>query len=75
MGGDVMPGERQDPVRAWCDRVAALGVDALVDAGLVAKGEFKNAAAIAAEELFVRLGLDDYPPRSPVRVPRQEVRQ
>jgi len=56
--------EFADRVRSWCEKVAELGVDALVDAGLVAKGEFKNAAAVVAEELFVRLSLGDYPPPS-----------
>ena len=49
-------------VRQWCDMVAVLGVDALVDAGLVAKGNFEEAAGIIAEEVFVRLCLRDYPP-------------
>jgi hypothetical protein len=49
-------------VRERCDAVSALGVDGLVDAGLVAKGEFERASSIVAEELFVRLCLHDYPP-------------
>jgi hypothetical protein len=49
-------------VRAWCDMVSRLGVDALVDAGLVPKGKFERASSIVAEELFVRLCLHDYPP-------------
>jgi hypothetical protein len=49
-------------VRQWCEKVAPLGVDALVDAGLVAKEEFTRASDIVAEELFVRLCLRDYPP-------------
>ncbi len=42
-------------VRGWCEKVAPLGVDALVDAGLVAKGEFAHGSSIVAEELFARL--------------------
>ena len=61
-----MPGQWSDEVsrrvRDWCDSLAALGVDALVDAGLVIKSEFKQATDIVAEELFVRLCLHDYPP-------------
>jgi hypothetical protein len=49
-------------VREWCDKVAALQVDALVDAGLVPKVEFERGASMVAEELFVRLCMDDYPP-------------
>jgi hypothetical protein len=49
-------------IRAWCDKVSALGVDALVDAGLVPRGEFDRATGVVAEELYVRLCLDDYPP-------------
>ena len=48
--------------REWCDKVAVLGVDVLVNAGLVAKGEVNRASHIIAEELFVRLCLHDYPP-------------
>jgi hypothetical protein len=49
-------------VREWCDKVARLGVDALVDAESVAKGKFERASGIIAEELFVRLCIVDYPP-------------
>jgi len=49
-------------VREWCDKLSVLGVDVLVDAGLVAKGDFERASGIVAEELFVRLCLHDYPP-------------
>lgn len=49
-------------VRAWCDHVAALGVDVLVDAGLVGRGDFERARGIVAEEVFVRLCLHGYPP-------------
>jgi hypothetical protein len=54
--------EFADRVSAWCDKVAALEVDALVDAELIPKGEFERASSIVAEELFVRLCLRDYPP-------------
>ncbi|MDB5336693.1 MAG: hypothetical protein JWN70_2312 [Planctomycetaceae bacterium] len=48
--------------REWCAKIAGLGVDVLVDAGLLAKDEFEPASRIVAEELFVRLCLHDYPP-------------
>lgn len=53
-------------VRAWCDHVAALSIDVLVDAGLVGRGDFEHARRIVAEEVFVRLCLNDYPPRAGV---------
>jgi hypothetical protein len=49
-------------VREWCEKVAVLGIDVLVDAGLVASADLKRASTIVAEELFVRLCLRDYPP-------------
>jgi hypothetical protein len=49
-------------VRAWCEKVAALGVDVLVDAGLIEKADFERASDIVAEELFERFCLRDYPP-------------
>jgi len=50
-------------VQDWCNKVASLGVDALIDGGLLAKRDFGRASGIVAEELFVRLCLLDYPPR------------
>jgi hypothetical protein len=47
----------------WCESVAALAVDALLDAGLVRREEFEAAKAVVAEEIFVRLCCNDYPPR------------
>jgi hypothetical protein len=55
-------GEFSARARDWCEKVAGLGVDALVDAGLVARADIARAEAIVAEELFVRLCLHDYPP-------------
>jgi hypothetical protein len=49
-------------VRDWCNHVAGLGVDALIDAGLIRKSQFEKASGIIAQELFVRLCLHDYPP-------------
>ena len=46
----------------WSKSVAAMAVDALVDAGLVSKPEFKAACDVVAEEIYVRLCLNDYPP-------------
>jgi hypothetical protein len=46
----------------WAASVAALAIDALVDAGLVSREQFEAARAIVAEEVFVRLCVNDYPP-------------
>jgi hypothetical protein len=55
--------ENASSVRNWCEKVAALGVDALADAGLLLKSDLEQAARIVAEELFVRLCLEDNPPK------------
>jgi hypothetical protein len=54
--------ERAARVRQWCDKVAVLAVDGLKDAGLISKGDFERASRIVAEEILVRLCLEDYPP-------------
>jgi len=47
--------------KEWCDKVAILSADALVDAKLIKKEEVLLAAAVIAEELLVRLSLSDCP--------------
>ena len=54
-------------VEEWCGRVAVFGVDMLVDYGLISKDDFEKATAIVAEEIHVRLCLNDYPPQFPSR--------
>jgi len=49
----------------WSEHVAALGVDALVDHGLIQKEDFEKAAAIVALEINVRLCANDYPSHFP----------
>jgi hypothetical protein len=53
------------PVKAWSDHVAALAVDGLREAALIDSHEFEKFVAIVSEELFIRLGLHDYPPAPP----------
>jgi hypothetical protein len=48
--------------KSWCEKVAALGVDILIDCELVKKEDFDKAKAIVAEEILVRLSMGDYPP-------------
>jgi predicted RNA-binding protein associated with RNAse of E/G family len=49
-------------IQSWCESVAELGVDMLVDSGLIKKEDFAKATAIVAEEILVRLTMGDYPP-------------
>jgi hypothetical protein len=49
-------------VRAWCGPVAALGVDELVGAGVVARAGFERASGIVTVAVFVCPDLHDYPP-------------
>jgi hypothetical protein len=51
-----------DPHMMWCLKVAGLGVDELVRAGLTPRSEFDRAKKMVAEEIFVRLCLNDLPP-------------
>ena len=46
----------------WSRQVAELAVDALVDSGLVRAEDFERAVAMVAEEINVRLCLNEYPP-------------
>jgi len=48
--------------KSWAEKVAGLGVDMLVDHGLVKKKDFARATAIVAEEILVRLSMGDHPP-------------
>jgi hypothetical protein len=48
-------------MQAWSDHVAALAVDALVDAKIVAKEKFNEATKIAASEIYIRLTVGDFP--------------
>jgi hypothetical protein len=49
-------------LKSWCENVAALSVDILVDFKLVKAEDFERAKAIIAEEILVRLSMRDYPP-------------
>ncbi len=48
--------------KEWCDNVAELIVDEMIHAELVKKENFEEAVAVAAEEIFARLIVNDYPP-------------
>lgn len=49
-------------MESWSEKVAGLGVDMLVDNGLIQKADFELAKSIVAEEIRIRLALGDYPP-------------
>jgi hypothetical protein len=51
-----------DTLESWSEKVAALGVDVLVDNGLIQKADFERATSIVAEEIRIRLAIGDYPP-------------
>ena len=53
----------KETITSWSEKVAALGVDALVDQGLIKKADFQRASSIVAEEIRVRLAVGDYPPQ------------
>jgi hypothetical protein len=47
--------------RAWSKKVANLAIDELVLAGIVPQTQYERAVEIAAEEIFVRLAINDRP--------------
>ena len=46
----------------WAKSMASFAVDALLDVGLVPKAQFEAACEIVAEEIYVHLCTNDYPP-------------
>ncbi|HEX8250013.1 MAG TPA: hypothetical protein VF599_17705 [Pyrinomonadaceae bacterium] len=51
-----------EEMQIWSDDVAAIVVDAMVDAKLVELEKFKDAVEVASLEILVRLICGDYPP-------------
>ncbi|WP_017658948.1 hypothetical protein [Baaleninema simplex] len=58
--------------KSWSQHVAGLGVDMLVDNGLIKKEDFELAVEIVAEEIWVRLTMEDYPPMTEDRTTSDE---
>ena len=56
-------------LQMWCDNIAGLVADALVDGGMVQHSDFKQAAEIISEEIWIRLLTNDYPPIEPTSAP------
>ena len=55
--------------QSWSEKVAGLGVDMLVDHGLIKKKDFERATAIVSKEILVRLSIGDYPPSGELKRP------
>jgi hypothetical protein len=51
-----------DPHMVWCLKIAGLAVDELAHASLMPSSDFERAKKIIAEEIYVRLCLNDVPP-------------
>ncbi|WP_299411573.1 hypothetical protein [Acaryochloris sp. IP29b_bin.148] len=45
----------------WSDMIGGLTADALLDANIIQKDQFEDACEVIAEEVFVRLCLNDRP--------------
>jgi hypothetical protein len=50
-------------LQSYSEKLAALAVDALLDANIVARSDFEEATQIAATEIYVRFFANDWPPR------------
>lgn len=51
-----------EAIQQWCDRVAGIVVDALIDFGTLTEKDRVGSEEVVSEEIFVRLTLGDYPP-------------
>jgi hypothetical protein len=49
-------------IKEWSDQVAAIVVDVLADHGIVKRADFEKATELVAEEIRIRLAINDYPP-------------
>ena len=48
--------------KEWSASIANFAVDALLDAGFVQREHFDDAAAVVADEIFIWLCTNNYPP-------------
>ena len=46
----------------WCNQIANLAVDAMIDAKLIEFDNLEDAVNITSTEIMVRLVMKDYPP-------------
>jgi len=48
----------------WCDSIASIATDALVDDDLIKPENFDKAVAVISEEIYIRVFcLNDFPPQ------------
>jgi len=57
-----MDKKRYAKLEEWCEGVAQIVVDALIEAKLIDPLQFDKAAEIVTEEITMRLTIGDYPP-------------
>lgn len=62
MSAKAWSAEFDSSTREWCRRIAELTVDGLFMAKLIARDELDKTIEIAAEEIYARLCVRDYPP-------------
>jgi hypothetical protein len=58
----MMSGMKEKDAKEWCDVVASLGIDILLDEGIVKPDDLDRAIAIVSEEIWTRLAMGDLPP-------------
>jgi hypothetical protein len=51
-------------LREYCLILAALAIDALIDAHIIAKSDSEKAIVLTATELYVRFSINDLPPKN-----------
>ena len=54
--------KEKDEIDVWCNNMAALAVDVLLDCNLIKQENVEQAIGIVAEEILVRLAIGYYPP-------------
>lgn len=60
----------------WCETLATLTVDELVDYKLVQKDKFDEAVKIVAQEIYIRVFcLNDYPPPFSEKLLKESARE
>ena len=51
-----------EEIKIWSDTIAAIIVDAVIDAKYVKPENFEEVVSIVSMEIYVRLAIGDYPP-------------
>jgi hypothetical protein len=58
----TMDKSANDKLLTWCEKVASLGVDMLLENNLVKRDDFDLAVTLVAEEIRIRILIGDRPP-------------